>query len=289
MLNEAALLTARSNAHLIDNRAVDEAVDRVMAGPQKKTRLMNDHERKVTAYHEGGHALVAAGLNHSAPVSKVTILPRGRALGYTMVVPDEDKYSVTRNELLDQLAYALGGRVAEEIVFHDPSTGASNDITKATDTARKMVTEYGMSSRVGTVKLGSGNDEPFLGRDMGSGRDYSDELAFVVDEEVRKLLDDAHAEAYWVLNANRHILDELASKLLEQETLNRHELADIFANVHKYTPRDTWLFHEDRPVSDLPPVGMPEGTATDKPSHAEPSSATTDEVPGDSRGDDQEN
>ena len=287
VLNEAALLTARSNAHLIDNRAVDEAVDRVMAGPQKKTRLMNDHERKVTAYHEGGHALVAAGLNHSAPVSKVTILPRGRALGYTMVVPDEDKYSVTRNELLDQLAYALGGRVAEEIVFHDPSTGASNDITKATDTARKMITEYGMSSRVGTVKLGSGNDEPFLGRDMGSGRDYSDELAFVVDEEVRKLLDDAHAEAYWVLNTNRHILDDLASKLLEQETLNRHELADIFANVHKYTPRNTWLFHEDRPVSDLPPVGMPEGTATDK--HPENSSATTDEVPSGSPGDDQEN
>lgn len=289
VLNEAALLTARSNAHLIDNRAVDEAVDRVMAGPQKKTRLMNDHERKVTAYHEGGHALVAAGLNHSSPVSKVTILPRGRALGYTMVVPDEDKYSVTRNELLDQLAYALGGRVAEEIVFHDPSTGGSSDITKATDTARKMVTEYGMSARVGTVKLGSGNDEPFLGRDMGSGRDYSDELAFVVDEEVRKLLDDAHAEAYWVLNKNRDILDHLASKLLEQETLNRHELADIFANVHKYTPRDTWLFHQDRPVSELPPVDMPEGTATDKRAHSENSTATTDDVHSDSRGDDQEN
>lgn len=290
VLNEAALLTARSNAHLIDNRAVDEAVDRVMAGPQKKTRLMNDHERKVTAYHEGGHALVAAGLNHSAPVSKVTILPRGRALGYTMVVPDEDKYSVTRNELLDQLAYALGGRVAEEIVFHDPSTGGSSDITKATDTARKMVTEYGMSSRVGTVKLGSGSDEPFLGRDMGgSSRDYSDELAFMVDEEVRKLLDDAHAEAYWVLNKNRDILDHLASKLLEQETLNRHELADIFANVHKYIPRDTWLFQEDRPVSDLPPVGMPEGTATDKRVHPENSPATTDDVENDSRGDHQEN
>lgn len=289
VLNEAALLTARSNAHLIDNRAVDEAVDRVMAGPQKKTRLMNDHERKVTAYHEGGHALVAAGLNHSSPVSKVTILPRGRALGYTMVVPDEDKYSVTRNELLDQLAYALGGRVAEEIVFHDPSTGGSSDITKATDTARKMVTEYGMSARVGTVKLGSGNDEPFLGRDMGSGRDYSDELAFVVDEEVRKLLDDAHAEAYWVLNKNRDILDHLASKLLEQETLNRHELADIFANVHKYTPRDTWLFHQDRPVSELPAVDMPEGTATDKRAHSENSTATTDDVHSDSRGDDQEN
>ena len=270
VLNEAALLTARSNAHLIDNRALDEAVDRVMAGPQKRTRLMNDHERKVTAYHEGGHALVAAGLNHSAPVSKVTILPRGRALGYTMVVPDEDKYSVTRNELLDQLAYAMGGRVAEEIVFHDPSTGASNDITKATETARKMVTEYGMSSRVGTVKLGSGDDEPFLGRSgMGSSREYSDELAYVVDEEVRKLLDGAHAEAYWVLNENRDILDELASRLLEKETLNRHELAEMFSNVRKYRPRETWLFHEDRPVSDLPPVEMPAGTATDNMSHPE--------------------
>lgn len=299
VLNEAALLTARSNAHLIDNRAIDEAVDRVMAGPQKKTRLMNDHERKVTAYHEGGHALVAAGLRHSAPVSKVTILPRGRALGYTMVVPDEDKYSVTRNELLDQLAYALGGRVAEELVFHDPSTGASNDITKATETARKMVTEYGMSSRVGTIKLGSGNDEPFYGRDMGSGRDYSDELAFVVDKEVRKLLDDAHAEAYWVLSENRDILDNLATRLLTEETLNRHELAEIFADVRKFAPRDTWLFHEDRPVSDLPPVDMPAGTATDNlahpdkttPEHAvspESPAETTDEGAVGSRGDDQE-
>ncbi|GAA2041499.1 ATP-dependent zinc metalloprotease FtsH [Yaniella flava] len=302
VLNEAALLTARSNAHLIDNRAVDEAVDRVMAGPQKKTRLMNDHERRVTAYHEGGHALVAAGLRHSAPVSKVTILPRGRALGYTMVVPDEDKYSVTRNELLDQLAYAMGGRVAEEVVFHDPSTGGSNDITKATDTARKMVTEYGMSARVGTVKLGSGNDEPFYGRDAGSGREYSDELAFVVDEEVRKLLDDAHAEAYWVLNENRDILDDLATKLLEQETLNRHELADIFANVRKHQPRETWLFHEDRPVSDLPPVAMPAGTVTDNSTQpADPADTdtetttqpvtpaeTTDDVDDESHGDDQE-
>src|SRR5699024_8883861 len=242
-----------------------------------------------TCDHEAGHVLVSAGLRHCAPVSKFTILPRGRALGYTMVVPDEDKYSVTRNELLDQLAYALGGRVAEELVFHDPSTGASNDITKATETARKMVTEYGMSSRVGTIKLGSGNDEPFYGRDMGSGRDYSDELAFVVDKEVRKLLDDAHAEAYWVLNKNRDILDHLASKLLEQITLNRNELAELFANMQQYTPRDTWLFHQDRPVSELPPVDMPEGTATDKRAHSENSTATTDDVHSDPRGDDQEN
>ena len=165
VLNEAALLTARSNANLIDDRALDEAIDRVMAGPQKRSRVMKEHERKITAYHEGGHALVAAALRNSAPVTKITILPRGRALGYTMVVPENDKYSVTRNELLDQMAYAMGGRVAEEIVFHDPSTGASNDIEKATGIARKMVTEFGMSERVGAVKLGQGGGEPFLGRD----------------------------------------------------------------------------------------------------------------------------
>ena len=154
VLNEAALLTARSNAQLIDNRALDEAVDRVMAGPQRRTRIMSDQERLITAYHEGGHALAAAAMRHTDPVTKITILPRGRALGYTMVLPLEDKYSVTRNELLDQLTYAMGGRVAEEIVFHDPTTGASNDIEKATGTARKMVTEYGMSQAVGSVKLG---------------------------------------------------------------------------------------------------------------------------------------
>src|SRR3954453_15734766 len=166
VLNEAALLTARSNANLIDDRALDEAIDRVMAGPQKRSRVMKELERKITAYHEGGHALVAAALRNSAPVTKITILPRGRALGYTMVVPENDKYSVTRNELLDQMAYAMGGRVAEELVFHDPSTGASNDIEKATGIARKMVTEYGMSANIGAVKLGASGGEVFLGRDM---------------------------------------------------------------------------------------------------------------------------
>ena len=174
VLNEAALLTARTNAKLIDDAALDEAIDRVIAGPQKRTRLMNDQEKKITAYHEGGHALVAAAMRHTDPVTKVTILPRGRALGYTMVMPTEDKYSTTRNELLDQLAYAMGGRVAEELVFHDPTTGASNDIEKATSLARKMVTQYGMSERVGAIKLGSGSGEVFLGRDMGHERDYSE-------------------------------------------------------------------------------------------------------------------
>ncbi|WP_309081849.1 ATP-dependent zinc metalloprotease FtsH [Zhihengliuella sp.] len=254
VLNEAALLTARSNAQLIDDRALDEAIDRVMAGPQKRTRLMKEHERKVTAYHEGGHALVAAAMNHSAPVTKITILPRGRALGYTMVVPEDDKYSITRNELLDQLAYAMGGRVAEEIVFHDPSTGASNDIEKATATARKMVTQYGMSERIGSVKLGSGGGEPFLGRDAGHDRDYSENLAAVVDQEVRLLIDAAHDEAYRVLLENRHVLDRLALALLERETLNQKEIAEIFADLVKLPSRPLWLSKDTRPIGEHGPV-----------------------------------
>lgn len=254
VLNEAALLTARSNANLIDDRALDEAIDRVMAGPQKRSRVMKEHERKITAYHEGGHALVAAALRNSAPVTKITILPRGRALGYTMVVPDNDKYSVTRNELLDQMAYAMGGRVAEEIVFHDPSTGASNDIEKATATARKMVTEYGMSERVGAVRLGQGGGEPFLGRDAGHERNYSDQIAYVVDEEVRRLIDQAHDEAYAILTDNRDVLDFLALELLERETLNQAEIADIFRDIRKRDFREVWLSKETRPVQQAGPV-----------------------------------
>ena len=257
VLNEAALLTARSNAQLIDNRALDEAVDRVMAGPQRRTRLMNDKEKLITAYHEGGHALAAAAMRNTDPVTKVTILPRGRALGYTMVLPLEDKYSITRNELLDQLTYAMGGRVAEEIVFHDPTTGASNDIEKATRIARKMVTEYGMSAKVGSVKLGTSGGEPFLGRDMGHQQDYSDELAKIIDQEVRALIEQAHDEAWHVLNENRDILDTLASTLLEKETLDHNELAALFEPVRKLPERPQWLSSEARPVSSLPPVPVP--------------------------------
>ncbi|MBF4586906.1 ATP-dependent zinc metalloprotease FtsH [Curtobacterium sp. VKM Ac-2887] len=259
VLNEAALLTARSNAQLIDNRALDEAVDRVMAGPQRRTRIMSDQERLITAYHEGGHALAAAAMRHTDPVTKITILPRGRALGYTMVLPLEDKYSVTRNELLDQLTYAMGGRVAEEIVFQDPTTGASNDIEKATGTARKMVTEYGMSQAVGSVKLGSGSSEPFVGRDMsgGTGRDYSENIAQTVDAETRALLEAAHNEAYQVLNDNRDILDRLAGELLEKETLDAPELVEIFKDVRKLPERPQWLSSDKRPVSNLPAIDVP--------------------------------
>jgi cell division protease FtsH len=257
VLNEAALLTARSDKKLIDDTVLDEAIDRVIAGPQKRTRIMSAKERKITAYHEGGHALVAAGMNHLDPVTKVTILPRGRALGYTMVMPVDDKYSTTRNEILDQLAYALGGRVAEEIIFHDPTTGAANDIEKATAMARKMVTEYGMSERVGAIKLGRSQGEPFLGRDYGHERDYSEQVAAVVDEEVRKLIDAAHDEAWHVVNDNRKILDHLVLELLEKETLNAQELATIFADIVKRPDRPTWLSSEHRTLSDIPPVMTP--------------------------------
>ncbi|WP_295034308.1 ATP-dependent zinc metalloprotease FtsH [uncultured Microbacterium sp.] len=258
VLNEAALLTARSNAQLIDNRALDEAIDRVIAGPQRRTRVMKDKEKLITAYHEGGHALAAAAMNYTDPVTKITILPRGKALGYTMVLPLDDKYSVTRNELQDQLTYAMGGRVAEEIVFHDPTTGASNDIEKATSIARKMVLEYGMTTQLGPVKLGSEGGEPFAGRDMGRGREYSETIAERVDTQVRALIEQAHNEAYEVLSANRDILDRLARELLEKETLDHNQIADIFTEVRKLPERPQWLSSEDRPVSLLPPIEMPQ-------------------------------
>ena len=262
VLNEAALLTARGGGKLVTNFALDEAIDRVVAGPQKRSRLMREKEKKITAYHEGGHALVAAALNNTDPVHKITILPRGRTLGYTMVLPEEDKYSTTRNEMLDQLAYMLGGRVAEELVFHDPTTGAANDIEKATTVARAMVMQYGMSARIGAIRLGQEQGEVFLGRDMGHIRDYSDGLAEVIDEEIRRLIENAHDEAWHILVENRDVLDALVLELLERETLDKDAVAQIFVPVRKRPEREVWLSSSTRPVSDLPPVTFhPNGSA----------------------------
>ena len=248
VLNEAALLTARSNMQFIDDRAIDEAIDRVIAGPQKRTRVMNDHDKAVTAYHEGGHALAAAALNYTDPVTKVTILPRGRALGYTMVMPTEDRFNKTRNQLLDDLVYGMGGRVAEEIVFRDPSTGPANDIQQATKTARAMVTDYGMSDRIGMVKLGDADTEAF-GHGSGEGpRAFSDETAAIIDEEVRRLLDNAMREAWEILTNNRAILDTLAARLLEEETLDEAQLAQIFKDVVKAPERPVWNYQSDAAV-----------------------------------------
>ncbi|HWG95124.1 MAG TPA: ATP-dependent zinc metalloprotease FtsH, partial [Mycobacteriales bacterium] len=254
VINEAALLTARTGEKTITLEVLEESIDRVMAGPQRRTRLMSDKEKKVTAYHEAGHALVAHALPNTDPVHKVTILPRGRALGYTMVLPEEDRYSQTRAELLDMLAYAMGGRAAEELVFHDYTTGAANDIEKATSTARAMVTQYGMSERLGAVRVGQGQGEVFLGKDMGHVRDYSEEVAALVDEEVRALVEAAHHEAWEILVEHRDVLDEMVLRLLDKETLTKEEVAEVFAPVTKRAPRAPQTALGKRPLQDRPPV-----------------------------------
>ena len=281
VLNEAALLTARSNMQFIDERAIDEAIDRVIAGPQKRTRVMNDHDKAVTAYHEAGHALAAAALNYTDPVTKVTILPRGRALGYTMVMPTEDRFNKTRNQLLDDLVYGMGGRVAEEIVFRDPSTGPANDIQQATKTARAMVTDYGMSDRIGMVKLGDADTEAF-GHGSGEGpRAFSDETAAIIDEEVRRLLDNAMREAWRILSENRAVLDTLASRLLEEETLDEAQLAEIFKDVVKAPERPVWNYQSDAAVpgalmGNPVGVGSAEASATSEASFEVPSIDVSD-------------
>ena len=281
VLNEAALLTARSDMQFIDERAIDEAIDRVIAGPQKRTRVMNDHDKAVTAYHEAGHALAAAALNYTDPVTKVTILPRGRALGYTMVMPTEDRFNKTRNQLLDDLVYGMGGRVAEEIVFRDPSTGPANDIQQATKTARAMVTDYGMSDRIGMVKLGDADTEAF-GHGSGEGpRAFSDETAAIIDEEVRRLLDNAMREAWRILSENRGVLDTLASRLLEEETLDEAQLAEIFKDVVKAPERPVWNYQSDAAVPGVllgNPVGVgsAEASATSEVSFEAPSIDVSD-------------
>ena len=257
VLNEAALLTARANKTLIDDESLDEAIDRVIAGPQKRTRVMDDHEKKITAYHEGGHALVAAALPGTDPVHKITIMPRGRALGYTMVLPDQEKYSTTRSQMLNQLAYMLGGRAAEELIFHDPTTGASNDIEKATALARAMVTQFGMTERLGAIRYGQEQGEVFLGRDMGHVRDYSEDVAAAIDEEVRSLIESAHQEAYEVLVANRDVLDRLVLELLEKETLDKAEVEAVFADLRLRSPRPAWTGSSLRQPDVRGPIDTP--------------------------------
>ncbi len=254
VVNEAALLTARKDLDTITNEALGESIDRVMAGPQKVSRLMNEKERLITAYHEGGHALVAHALPNTDPVQKITIMPRGRALGYTMVLPDEDRYSKSRNQMLDELAYTLGGRAAEELIFHDPTTGAANDIEKATALSRAMVMEYGLSERIGAIKLGTVSGEPFVGMSYGHQRDYSEEIAGIIDEEVRELIDNAHQEAYEILVANREVLDNLVLELMERETLEKDEVSQIFAKVTQWPARKPWTGSKDRKPSKQPPV-----------------------------------
>ena len=264
VINEGALLTARHNGTLITMASLEESIDRVMAGPERKSVVLSEKERKIIAYHEGGHALVGHALPNADPVHKITIIPRGRALGYTASAPQEDKFLVTRSEMMDQLAMLLGGRTAEELVFHEPTTGAANDIEKASSVARGMVTEYGMSERLGARKFGTGDGEPFLGREMSHTRDYSDEIASTIDEEVRRLIESAHDEAWEILVTYREVLDDLVLKLMDKETLSREEvLRDLRADPEAPDPR---LLHRVRQAAAVRPAAGadPEGTGADR-------------------------
>ncbi|MEU0493600.1 ATP-dependent zinc metalloprotease FtsH [Nocardiopsis sp. NPDC006139] len=254
VINEGALLSARAGRETITHAVLEEAIERVMAGPERKSRVMSEHEKKIIAYHEGGHALVGHAQANADPVHKITILPRGRALGYTMSVPTEDKFLTSRSQMMDRLAMMLGGRAAEELVFHEPTTGASDDIDKATSLARNMVTEYGMSERLGARKFGSSSNEPFLGREMAHSREYSEEIASIIDEEVRRLIESAHDEAYEVLVEYRDVLDDLVVALLEKETLSREQVLEIFAPVNKRPARGSYTGYGKRQPSDRPPV-----------------------------------
>jgi cell division protease FtsH len=239
MLNEAALLAARQGSDKITMLQMEDAIDRVIGGPERKTRVMSDREKKVIAYHEGGHTLVGHVLPNADPIHKVSIVARGRALGWTLALPTEDKYLVTRSELRAQLAMLLGGRTAEELIFEDPTTGAQNDIEKCSQIARAMVTEYGMSDVLGPQQLGQKQGEVFLGRDYGHQANYSDEVAARIDAEVRLLIDEAHAEAEAILTAHRDVLDRLAAELIEKETLDTPELADIMGHLQPWHGRES--------------------------------------------------
>src|SRR6266568_3946807 len=217
---------------------LEEAIDRVVAGPGRRTRLIGDKEKRIIAYHVGGHALVAYVLPHADPVHKITIIPRGQALGYTMTLPVEDKFLIRREELIDELAMLLGGRVAEELVFGDITTGAQNDLERATKISRQMVTEYGMSDTLGPLTLGQKQGEVFLGRDFASHPDYSDQVAFEIDSEIRRLIDEAHDEALDILQSHREPLDAIAQALIERETIESDEIGTILAGLEKRPQRE---------------------------------------------------
>lgn len=227
LVNEAALLAARRNKKRIEMPELEEASERVVAGPERKSKVISDKERKLTAYHEAGHALVGMLLPNADPVHKVSIIPRGRAGGYTLMLPKEDRYYATRSELLDQLKTFLGGRVAEELVLKEISTGAQNDLERATDLVRKMITQWGMSENLGPITFGRRQEQVFLGRDIAQDRNYSEEVAYAIDQEVRRLIEEAYAKTQEILRTNMAKLELMANALLERETLEAHELEEL--------------------------------------------------------------
>jgi cell division protease FtsH len=269
LMNEAALLTARRGGTDITMIAMESAIDRVLAGPERKTRVMSDHEKRIIAYHEGGHTLVGHVLEGTDPIHKVSIVSRGRALGWTLALPTEDKYLKTRAELIDTMTMLLGGRSAEELVFGDPTTGASDDIERCTEIARSMVTMYGMSERLGPQQLGTKSGEVFLGKDYGHEATYSDEVAGLIDDEVRRLVDHAHDRARFILTTHRATLDRLAASLVDKETLDDADLAEVFGDIDKGAGIEVPLDELERPSRVRPrreaPADVTVAEASDRP------------------------
>ncbi len=223
LVNEAALLAARRGKKIIEQEELEEGIMRVVAGPEKKARLLSEHERKITAYHEMGHALVGHFLEHTDPIHKITIVSRGQALGLTISLPTEDRYLTTRTALMHQMAMTLGGRAAEEIVFHEVTTGAANDLEKVTSTAKSMIMRFGMSEKLGPRVLGKGHDQPFLGRDYGAEADYSEEIAREIDDEIRRVIEESHELALAVLREHMDDLNKISAILIERETIDQDQ------------------------------------------------------------------
>jgi cell division protease FtsH len=267
LMNEATLLATRKGVDEVTNRHLEEAIDRVVAGPERKSRIISEKEKLVIAYHESGHALVSHALPNADPVHKVSIIPRGRALGYTLTLPVEDKYLVRRSELRDELAMLLGGRTAEELIFTDPTTGAQNDIERATKIARAMVTEYGMSEELGPMQFGQHHGEVFLGRDFAATPDYSDHVASQIDAEVRLLIDHAHMTALDILTAHRGVLDAMAQALIEQETLETEEAMAILSPVPKWIVGNNGTGLQARPSTSTAAQPSPTSAAAMPPEH----------------------
>jgi cell division protease FtsH len=253
LVNEAALLAARRGKKIIEQEELEEGIMRVVAGPEKKARLLSEHERKITAYHEMGHALVGHYLEHTDPVHKITIVSRGQALGLTISLPTEDKYLTTRSALMHQMAMTLGGRAAEEIVFHEVTTGAANDLEKITSMAKQMIMRFGMSEKLGPRVLGRGHDQPFLGRDYGAEADYSEEIAREIDDEIRRVIEESHELALAVLREHMEELHKISTILIERETIDKDQFERLLAGEDEGT-----VFPDEAPAQPEQPEPQPE-------------------------------
>ncbi len=253
LVNEAALLAARRGKKIIEQEELEEGIMRVVAGPEKKARLLSEHERKITAYHEMGHALVGHYLEHTDPVHKITIVSRGQALGLTISLPTEDRYLTTRSALMHQMAMTLGGRAAEEIVFHEVTTGAANDLEKITSMSKQMIMRFGMSEKLGPRVLGRGHDQPFLGRDYGAEADYSEEIAREIDDEIRRVIEESHELALAVLREHMDELHKISSILIERETIDKDQFERLLAGEDEGT-----VFPDEAPAQPEQPEPQPE-------------------------------